>query len=143
MLLDGFPRTLVQAKKLDEIMTKNGKNINKVLDFQIDDSLLVERITGRRFHMASGRSYHVKFRPPKVEGKDDVTGKKSLKIIFLGEDLVQRKDDNEKTLIKRLQGFHSSTKPILSYYREHNILEEVQANDRVENIWNHIQSRLG
>ena len=143
MLLDGFPRTLVQAKKLDEIMTKNGKNINKVLDFQIDDSLLVERITGRRFHMASGRSYHVKFRPPKVEGKDDVTGKKSLKIIFLGEDLVQRKDDNEKTLIKRLQGFHSSTKPILSYYREHNILEEVQANDSVENIWNHIQSRLG
>ena len=123
-------------------MTKNGKNINKVLDFQIDDSLLVERITGRRFHMASGRSYHVKFRPPKVEGKDDVTGKKSLKIIFLGEDLVQRKDDNEKTLIKRLQGFHSSTKPILSYYREHNILEEVQANDSVENIWNHIQSRL-
>ena len=141
--MDGFPRTLVQAKKLDEIMTKNGKNINKVLDFQIDDSLLVERITGRRFHMASGRSYHVKFRPPKVEGKDDVTGKKSLKIIFLGEDLVQRKDDNEKTLIKRLQGFHSSTKPILSYYREHNILEEVQANDSVENIWNHIQSRLG
>ena len=81
VLLDGFPRTLVQAKKLDEIMNKNGKNINKVLDFQIDDSLLVERITGRRFHMASGRSYHVKFRPPKVEGKDDVTGK-NIFLIF-------------------------------------------------------------
>lgn len=56
-------------------MKQNGKSINKVLDFQIDDSLLVERITGRRFHMSSGRSYHVKFRPPKVEGKDDITGK--------------------------------------------------------------------
>lgn len=74
MLLDGFPRTLVQAKKLDEIMSQSGKKISKVLDFQIDESLLVERITGRRFHLASGRSYHVKFRPPKVEGKDDVTG---------------------------------------------------------------------
>jgi len=114
-------------------MKQNGRKINKVLDFQIDDSLLVERITGRRFHMASGRSYHVKFRPPKVEGKDDVTG----------EDLVQRKDDNEQTLKKRLEAFHSSTKPILSYYQNNDVLEAVQANDTVENIWKNIQDRLG
>ena len=64
-------------------------------------------------------------------------------LICLGEDLVQRKDDNEKTLIKRLSAFHTSTKPILNYYKDHNVLAEVQANDSVENIWKNIQDRLG
>ena len=80
--MDGFPRTLVQAQKLDKIMKDNNKSINKVLEFNIDDSLLSERITGRRFHISSGRSYHTKFNPPKVEGKDDITGQKFI-IIFI------------------------------------------------------------
>ena len=74
MLLDGFPRTTVQAEKLDSMFKASGKKIDKVIEFNIDDNLLIERIEGRRVHKASGRSYHVKFNPPKVAGKDDLTG---------------------------------------------------------------------
>lgn len=73
-LLDGFPRTLVQAEKLTSFMSQKNKPVPSVLEFKIDEALLVERITGRRIHKPSGRSYHVKFNPPKVSGKDDVTG---------------------------------------------------------------------
>ena len=92
LLLDGFPRTVAQAEKLDAMLTESGQKINKVIEFRIDDAVLVERIEGRRIHQASGRSYHIKFNPPKVEGKDDVTG----------EDLMQRPDDNAEALTKRL-----------------------------------------
>ena len=71
ILLDGFPRTPVQAEKLDEMMKSKNMNIDRVLEFQVDESVLAERVTGRRIHAGSGRSYHVKFNPPKVEGKDD------------------------------------------------------------------------
>ena len=74
LLLDGFPRTTTQAEKLDEMLADNGQKIDLVIEFEINDDLLVERIEGRRIHPGSGRSYHVKFNPPKVEGKDDVTG---------------------------------------------------------------------
>ena len=74
LLLDGFPRTTVQAEKLDTMFKEQGKTIDKVIEFKVDDDILVERIEGRRIHKASGRSYHVKFNPPKVDGKDDVTG---------------------------------------------------------------------
>ena len=74
LLLDGFPRTTVQAEKLDSMFKEQGKTIDKVIEFKVDDEILVERIEGRRIHKASGRSYHVKFNPPKVEGKDDLTG---------------------------------------------------------------------
>ena len=73
-VLDGFPRTLPQAKKLDELLAKDGTKLDKIFKFNVRDELLVERITGRRIHKPSGRSYHVKFNPPKVEGVDDVTG---------------------------------------------------------------------
>merc|ERR1712125_304418 len=73
-ILDGFPRTQKQAEALDQLLKQNGDKIDAVINFDIDDSILVERITGRRIHKASGRSYHVKFNPPKVEGKDDITG---------------------------------------------------------------------
>jgi adenylate kinase len=74
MLLDGFPRTVVQAEKLDEMFKARGKNIDKILEFKVRDSELIERIEGRRVHPASGRSYHVKFNPPKVTDVDDETG---------------------------------------------------------------------
>ena len=74
LLLDGFPRTTVQAEKLAKMMSAAGKKIDKVVEFKVDDEVLVERIEGRRIHKASGRSYHLKFNPPKVAGKDDVTG---------------------------------------------------------------------
>jgi adenylate kinase len=74
LLLDGFPRTAVQAEKLDSMLGSRGQKINKAIEFKVNDDILVERVEGRRIHVASGRSYHVKFNPPKVEGKDDFTG---------------------------------------------------------------------
>lgn len=106
LLLDGFPRTAVQAEKLDSMLGSRGQKINKAIEFKVNDDILVERVEGRRIHPASGRSYHVKFNPPKVEGKDD----------FTGEALIQRKDDNAEVLRKRMQAYHTQTAPILAYY---------------------------
>lgn len=97
MLLDGFPRTTVQAEKLDAMFKQSGKSIDKVVEFKVDENVLAERIEGRRIHKASGRSYHVKFNPPKVEGKDDITG----------EPLYQRPDDNREALGKRMSAYYS------------------------------------
>ena len=97
MLLDGFPRTTVQAEKLDKMFKETGKQVDKVVEFKVDDEALVERIEGRRIHKASGRTYHVKFNPPKVAGKDDLTG----------EDLMQRKDDTREALVTRLKAYHT------------------------------------
>ncbi len=106
LLLDGFPRTAVQAEKLDSMLGSRNQKINKAIEFKVNDDILVERVEGRRIHPASGRSYHVKFNPPKVEGKDD----------FTGEALIQRKDDNAEVLRKRMQAYHTQTAPILAYY---------------------------
>ncbi|HWT54801.1 MAG TPA: adenylate kinase [Rhodocyclaceae bacterium] len=101
-MFDGFPRTIPQA----DAMKEAGVKIDFVLEIDVPDSDIVERMSGRRSHPASGRTYHVKFNPPKVEGKDDVTG----------EDLVQREDDKEETVKKRLDVYHSQTKPLVAYY---------------------------
>ena len=101
-LFDGFPRTIPQA----EAMKAAGVAIDFVLEIDVADSEIIERMGGRRVHLASGRTYHVRFNPPKVEGKDDVTG----------EDLIQRDDDQEDTVIKRLQVYHSQTRPLIDYY---------------------------
>lgn len=130
MILDGFPRTVNQAKKLDEILGKDGIKIDKAIEFNINDDLLVERISGRRIHEKSGRSYHLKFNPPKVEGKDDVTG----------EPLMQRKDDNEDALKKRLSDYHKMTVPILDYFREKGIHNKINADNKIENVWADLQS---
>ncbi len=101
-MFDGFPRTIPQA----EAMKEAGVPIDFVLEIDVPDSEIVERMSGRRAHLASGRTYHVKYNPPKVEGKDDVTG----------EDLVQRDDDKEETVKKRLAVYHAQTKPLVEYY---------------------------
>ena len=101
-LFDGFPRTLPQA----EAMKAAGVALDYVLEIDVADKEIIERMSGRRVHPASGRTYHVRFNPPKVAGKDDVTG----------EDLIQRDDDQEETVRKRLQIYHSQTKPLLEYY---------------------------
>ena len=88
-------------------MASRGKTIDKVLEFAVDEEALVERIEGRRIHMASGRSYHLKFAPPQVEGKDDITG----------EDLIHRKDDTREALGKRMTSYHSQTANVLDYYK--------------------------
>ncbi len=101
-MFDGFPRTIPQA----DAMKDAGVPIDFVLEIDVPDAEIVERMSGRRAHLASGRTYHVKYNPPKVEGKDDVTG----------EDLVQRDDDKEETVKKRLDVYHSQTKPLVEYY---------------------------
>ncbi|WP_323004324.1 adenylate kinase [Denitromonas sp.] len=101
-MFDGFPRTLPQADALKDA----GVKVDVVLQIDVPDEEIIERMSGRRAHLPSGRTYHVKYNPPKVEGKDDVTG----------EDLVQRDDDREETVRKRLDVYHSQTKPLLDYY---------------------------
>ena len=101
-VLDGFPRTIPQA----DAMKEAGINVDYVLEFDVPDELIVDRIVGRRVHAPSGRVYHVKFNPPKVEGKDDVTG----------EELTTRKDDQEETVRKRLVEYHQMTAPLIGYY---------------------------
>lgn len=101
-LFDGFPRTIPQA----EAMRQAGVPIDYVVEVDVDDAEIIKRMSGRRVHLASGRTYHVIFNPPRVAGKDDVTG----------EDLVQRDDDSEETVRKRLEIYHSQTKPLVAYY---------------------------
>ena len=101
-LFDGFPRTLPQA----DAMKAAGVNLDAVLEIDVPDSAIVERMSGRRSHVASGRTYHVKFNPPKVEGVDDVTG----------EPLIQRDDDKEETVAKRLSVYQAQTRPLVGYY---------------------------
>jgi len=103
-LFDGFPRTIPQA----EAMKNAGVEIDYVVEIDVPDEAIVERMSGRRSHPASGRTYHVKFNPPKVEGKDDITG----------EDLVQRDDDKEETVLKRLEVYHNQTKQLVGYYSD-------------------------
>jgi adenylate kinase len=124
-ILDGFPRTVPQAEKLDEMLADNARHgIDAVLDFQIPDALLVKRITGRLFHPASGRSYHTEFNPPKTPMKDDKTG----------DELVRRSDDNEETLVKRLESFHRQTSPVLSFYKNAGILTAIDANRPIAEV---------
>ena len=132
MLLDGFPRTTVQAEKLDKMFAESGKKIDKVIEFKVNDDILVERIEGRRIHAASGRSYHVRFNPPKVDGIDDVTG----------EPLMQRKDDTKEALVTRLTAYHNQTSPILEYYRQKNILHTVDAMAKMDVVRNDIHKSL-
>jgi adenylate kinase len=101
-LFDGFPRTIPQA----EAMKAAGVKLDYVLEIDVPFGAIVERMSGRRSHPASGRTYHVKFNPPKVEGKDDVTG----------EPLVQRDDDKEETVNKRLEVYSAQTRPLVDYY---------------------------
>ena len=101
-LFDGFPRTIPQA----EAMKAAGVKIDFVLEIDVPDSAIIERMSGRRVHLASGRTYHVVFNPPKVAGKDDATG----------EDLIQRDDDKEETVRKRLDVYHQQTRPLVDYY---------------------------
>jgi len=101
-LLDGFPRTIAQAEGLE----KMGVELDYVIEIAVDDAEIIKRMSGRRVHLASGRSYHVVFNPPKTEGLDDVTG----------EALIQRDDDTEETVRKRLNVYHQQTKPLVGFY---------------------------
>lgn len=129
-LLDGFPRTVVQAEKLDSLLEKRRTGLDAVIEFGIDDSLLVRRITGRLIHQASGRSYHDEFAPPKVPMRDDVTG----------EPLIRRSDDNASALVKRLESYHRQTKPLADYYALRGLHFRVDAARSASDVFANIDS---
>ncbi len=102
-LFDGFPRTIAQAQALK----KQGVGLDCVVEIAVDDSEIIRRMSGRRVHAASGRTYHIEFNPPNTAGKDDVTG----------EDLMQREDDQKEVVMKRLEVYHEQTEPLIAYFR--------------------------
>ncbi|CAL4091032.1 unnamed protein product, partial [Meganyctiphanes norvegica] len=129
-LLDGFPRTVPQAEKLDDMLDKRNQKLDSVIEFGIEDSLLVRRITGRLFHRASGRSYHEEFHPPKVSMTDDITG----------EPLIRRSDDNPETLTKRLVAYHTQTSPLVDYYSKKGLHTRVDASKAADEVFKSINT---
>ncbi|KAK7124989.1 hypothetical protein R3I94_019148 [Phoxinus phoxinus] len=117
-LLDGFPRTVKQAEMLDGLLEKRSEKLDSVVEFSVDDSLLVRRICGRLIHQPSGRSYHEEFNPPKEPMTDDLTG----------EPLIRRSDDNETTLRSRLESYHRLTSPLVQYYSTRGLHTAVDAS---------------
>jgi len=124
-VLDGFPRTVPQAEKLDSMLQARKEQLDRALEFQIADQLLISRITGRLIHPGSGRTYHREFHPPKKAGVDDVTG----------EPLIQRSDDNVETLRKRLESYHKQTGPVVDYYKSKGIWRGIDASQSPGVVW--------
>ncbi len=124
-ILDGFPRTVPQAEGLDKMLRERKQSLQHAIELQIDDALLVSRITGRLVHPASGRSYHTTFNPPKVAMTDDITG----------EPLIQRSDDNADALKKRLATYHKQTTPVVDYYRKTGIWQAIDAAQKPAQVW--------
>lgn len=132
LILDGFPRTIEQARKLDSMFTSQGTKLDRVVSLEIDDSILIDRLEGRRIHEPSGRSYHLRYNPPHFEGKDDITG----------EPLIQRPDDKKEVIEKRLATYHKFTKSVLEYYRNTGILKEIQANQPIDKVSKDVNTAL-
>ena len=131
-MLDGFPRNLLQAKKLDSMLFNKNQHIDMVLLFNVSDDDVVRRLGGRRFHEKSGRSYHLEFNPPKSEGKDDLTG----------ESLIQRVDDKEDVVQSRLKIYHDQTKPLIRYYSEKGMLRKIECIGNPTQVFTEIKNIL-
>ena len=131
-MLDGFPRTLAQAEKLDQILSDRNQNIDLVIRLCVPDEMLIRRIAGRRFHINSGRSYNIEYNPPKIEGKDD----------FTGEKLVQREDDKEEIVESRLRTYYELTEPLVEYYKKKGMLKEIDGTGSPVNIYSEIKQIL-
>ena len=127
-ILDGFPRTIPQAIGLEKLLQNLNHNLDKVISLDVDDNLIIERMSGRRVHLPSGRVYHIKFNPPKNKDKDDITNEK----------LIIRKDDKASTVKKRLNIYHNQTSPIIDYYNKKNILKKINGNNSIKNIHSYI-----
>lgn len=132
-ILDGFPRTVAQAERLDSMLQEKGQKLQHAIELQIDDGLLVSRITGRLIHPASGRSYHKIFNPPREVMKDDITG----------EPLIQRSDDNVETLKKRLSTYHQQTTPVVAYYQKTGIWRPIDASQEPGQVWKSLLAVFG
>jgi adenylate kinase len=143
-ILDGFPRTIIQAKALDELLGSQGLKVTKVIELHVPDEALEERICGRWIHLESGRSYHIKAAPPKSL-KFDESGnpiRDTLRDDITSELLVQRADDTKEALARRLKGYHHDTEPILNHYRPKGVVTIVNANQDIANIRDEIVKTL-
>ena len=123
-ILDGFPRTIPQAEGLNILLKELNQNLDAVVVIQVDDDAIVKRMSGRRVHLASGRVYHLKYNPPVIENKDNETG----------ENLIIRPDDKEDTVRKRLEIYHSDTKPLIDYYNLMGIVNYIDGENKIENV---------
>ena len=129
-ILDGFPRTIAQAEGLDELLIKINQKLDYVIVINVNDNDIVERMGGRRMHPSSGRVYHIKYNPPKNEGKDDITN----------EDLIIRDDDKENTVRNRLTVYHTQTKPLIEYYHKNVI--SIDGSQKIEDVKNNILKKI-
>ena len=133
-MLDGFPRTLEQATALDAILARTGEAVTQVINFDIPDSVLEERICGRWIHKPSGRSYHVKFAPPKSLKPGEAASKDNMIDDETGEPLIQRKDDTAAALKNRMKSYHAKTVPVLEHYRQQGTVANVDANRKADDV---------
>lgn len=137
-ILDGFPRNVTQAAALDAMLAENGERVTRVIELNIADEILEERICGRWIHSGSGRSFHEKFNPPKsiyqpgAPMLDDQTG----------EPLSQRPDDNATALKKRLVTYHEQTEPILGHFAPHKIVHKVNADQSIDAVWKDVRAAM-
>ena len=131
-ILDGFPRTIPQAEGLDKLLDTLNNPLDKVIVIDVDDQSIIERMGGRRVHLASGRVYHIKFNPPKENNKDDITG----------EALSIRQDDKQETVQKRLKIYHNQTSPLIEYYSNKNILIIINGSQTIDNVYKSIYEKL-
>jgi adenylate kinase len=133
-LFDGFPRTIIQAQALDNQKIK----IDYIIEIQIKDNEIINRMSGRRIHLASGRTYHIKYNPPKIDNIDDITGEK----------LIQREDDNKQVVQSRLNVYHKQTNPLIDYYKSlannNNKIKYIEVNGLkdIKEVTNDIYSQL-
>lgn len=132
-LLDGFPRTTMQAEALDSFLNSNGRNIDTALLIEVPKEFILERMTGRRVCPSCGASYHVKFNTPKNEGKCDICG----------NSLIQRKDDTESTVKERLDVYDKQTQPLIQYYKGQNKLSVVAGTEEINQVFENICDILG
>ena len=131
-ILDGFPRTIPQAFGLDKLLEKIKQSLDAVIVIDVSDDNIVDRMGGRRVHLTSGRVYHIIYNPPKIEGKDDETQ----------EDLIIREDDKEETVRKRLKIYHNETSPLINYYKDKNIVSQVNGELDISDVSQEIERTI-
>lgn len=133
ILLDGFPRNITQAEALDEGMKKRDNKIDKVINIKVPEDVIIERISGRRVNVSTGKVYHIKFNPPKLEGIDDETGEK----------LIQREDDKPNAIKERLDVYNEHTSVLIDYYDKKGILVTIDGTKTPDEVFDQIKKSLG
>jgi len=130
-ILDGFPRTLPQAEGLEILLEELQQSLDKVIIINVSDNIIIERMSGRRMHLSSGRVYHIKYNPPKNEGRDDITN----------EELIIRKDDKEDTVMERLKIYHKTTSLLIDYYKK-GLISIVDGSLNINDVFKKITEEL-